>query len=979
MLIDSFLSWLWRASWQASVLVAIVFVAQRLLRSKLSPAWNYALWFLVVARLCLPVSPPSALSVFNYARVDRSGDRELPSWLRLEDSVWSDEAQRPSAGNAVAPGQAALSVGKREAGGANPGLSGLPSRSSESSWARARRILAWVWLAGFSVIAARLAAGDWRFDRRLRRCHPLKDAAVLSVLEACKTAMGVGRRIDLIETPDVDSPALFGCFRLRLLLPDGLAARFSRDELRHVFLHELAHVRRGDVWVNWLTTFLQALHWFNPALWFGFSRMRTDREVACDALALSFAREGESQSYGETIIKLLAGLDRPALLPGMIGILEDKRQMKRRIAMIAKFKRPARWSALVVLPMILLGLITLTDAQTKRERADKETIAEIERFEGKITYDETRPDRPVISVSFYNEDRWSYPAERQITDDMLKRLGSLKDLENLDVRNGRITDDGLAHLAGLTKLKALKLEWTKIKGAGLPFLKAASSLSELHLQWTDCDDAGLANLRHFPNLETLTLGPPEPKVKITDAGLKHLSGLQKLRVLRIRGFRQSLPLTEAGFAHLRDLKNLEVFTLAGKVLTDPFGDESLAHLKGWTKLKHLDLRDTLITDSSFDTLKNFPNLRYLAISGTLIRDAGLANLKHFQQLEELRLGWATAGGSRQGQRYVPQVTDAVIEQFKSLPKLRRVVLERPGPGLTDAGLKTLGDLHLEVLQPENSSSAALFLVGPGITDSGLIHLKELAKLDGLSLNNTQVTDAGLMHLKDIPGLEKLDIGGTQSRLTDAGLAQLKAIPGLTKLSLNGFTNAWVYLKDLPNLRDLSLRSDSPPRTTPSIPDTGLVHLKEMTKLKKLFLTGIQVSDGGVAHLKQMTNLETLIFAAEDISDAGLVHLCDMTKLKELYLDGSKVTDAGLPSLARLRALNSLDLSRTKVTDAGMEHLSRLPRLQYLYLADTQVTDNGLQQLKGIKGLSYLSLKGTKVTGAGIDSLNKALPELEVSQ
>jgi bla regulator protein BlaR1 len=112
---------------------------------------------------------------------------------------------------------------------------------------------------------------------------------VLAILDECRERLGLrlGRPLTLMEVPELESPALFGCFRLKLLLPQDLLARFSPTELRHVFLHELAHVRRGDAAMNWLTTILQTLHWFNPVLWFAFHRMRADREVACDALVLA--------------------------------------------------------------------------------------------------------------------------------------------------------------------------------------------------------------------------------------------------------------------------------------------------------------------------------------------------------------------------------------------------------------------------------------------------------------------------------------------------------------------------------------------------------------------------------------------------------------------------------------------------------------------------------------------------------------------
>ena len=55
-LVNSLLEWLWRASWQASVLVGLVLLVQALLRSKLTPRWRSALWWLVLIRLVMPIA-----------------------------------------------------------------------------------------------------------------------------------------------------------------------------------------------------------------------------------------------------------------------------------------------------------------------------------------------------------------------------------------------------------------------------------------------------------------------------------------------------------------------------------------------------------------------------------------------------------------------------------------------------------------------------------------------------------------------------------------------------------------------------------------------------------------------------------------------------------------------------------------------------------------------------------------------------------
>ena len=63
--------WLLQTTWQAAVVTVIILLVQFLLRRRLSPAWRHGLWFLLVARLLMPMTPSSAVSVFNLANWSR--------------------------------------------------------------------------------------------------------------------------------------------------------------------------------------------------------------------------------------------------------------------------------------------------------------------------------------------------------------------------------------------------------------------------------------------------------------------------------------------------------------------------------------------------------------------------------------------------------------------------------------------------------------------------------------------------------------------------------------------------------------------------------------------------------------------------------------------------------------------------------------------------------------------------------------------
>jgi beta-lactamase regulating signal transducer with metallopeptidase domain len=344
---DAFLHWIWRASWQASLVVILVALAQAVFHRQLNPKCRHGLWLLVVFRLLLPCSVQTELSIFNWV----SG-----KWPAFSTYPSVDTNAHVVSGGVVIT----------EPASTDPTAS-LPKKP-QTWWAIAR----WTWLGGSMFLGAHLILSTWGLRRAIYRQRPITDGAVLDLLEDCKTEMAVRTPITLVETPRVDSPALLGFIRPRLLLPAGLARHFSQAELRYVFLHELGHLKRSDIPLNWLLSLLLIVHWFNPLVWYAFSRLRGDRELACDALALAHARESDREPYGQTIIKLLEHFNRPAVAPGLLGILETKNQIKQRIQMIAIFRREKNRSILATSVAAGIALLTLTDAESGKAAGERD-------------------------------------------------------------------------------------------------------------------------------------------------------------------------------------------------------------------------------------------------------------------------------------------------------------------------------------------------------------------------------------------------------------------------------------------------------------------------------------------------------------------------------------------------------------------------------------------------------------------------------
>lgn len=332
------------ASLRGSVLIVVVFALQRLLGRFLSPGWCYFLWCLVLLRLLLPFNVSAPWSE------DRVWDRILDEGRQVVGSQVT-EVQEPTATVLPPPFRPAAEL-------AGPGTAG-----SAFPWVLVFLV---VWALGLLFLAVQTLIANQRLYRVVRKSRAMIDPRVLAVLEDCKAELAAYVPLNVIATDVVDSPALIGFLRPRLLLPRHMVEALDEAELRQIFLHELAHFRRMDVFANWVMAAAQMIHWFNPLVWWAVYQMRGRQELACDHWVLQ--RTGQPQPYGRTMIKVLelsAGFKRE---PGMVGLLEDKRFMERRIRRIADFRRQRAFAAPIgVILCLSLAFLSFTKAEQPRD------------------------------------------------------------------------------------------------------------------------------------------------------------------------------------------------------------------------------------------------------------------------------------------------------------------------------------------------------------------------------------------------------------------------------------------------------------------------------------------------------------------------------------------------------------------------------------------------------------------------------------
>ena len=296
----------------ASGAAAVLLTVKWMLRDKLSPRWQFAVWGVLALVLALPVS---------------GGRYVLVNWpLAVEflRSLLTGEY------GALAHVSAPVPL---------PRFDGIPETAAERLYA--------VYLTGVALLLARYAAVYLRLRLALRRGTPAGAAQAALIRE---TAERYGLPVcPAVEVKGLSSAFVCGVFRPVLALPAG------EETDGKVILHELLHLRHRDAAWGLLICLLRCVHWCNPLLWRCADLAGNDLESLCDQRVLEHLEGEARRDYGRILLSMAN--EKYARAPGTSSMANGGRNIRRRIEAIARFKRYPSGMALasVCVALVLAG------------------------------------------------------------------------------------------------------------------------------------------------------------------------------------------------------------------------------------------------------------------------------------------------------------------------------------------------------------------------------------------------------------------------------------------------------------------------------------------------------------------------------------------------------------------------------------------------------------------------------------------------
>lgn len=352
------------ATIKATLLLVIALLATKLLRNS-SAAVRHHIWSLtMVGLLLLPILslllPPWQIPILPA--------NELVVGVQLMNiSEPTIEARATPIKSSLTDG----SVVSPESSTASSRMSEMEEHSvpvEQSPSIERKTVSPFVWLSRFTIVTwvfgvAVCGCGvlvGLRHARQLAlRSRVSGDGPLQELLPTLKRRLKLTRAVELREYTEPIVPLTWGLFRAKVLLPQQ-ARTWSEPMRRAVLLHELAHVKRGDVMYQFLGRIACSIYWFHPLAWFALRQSRLEREHACDDAVV---HSGEKASdYAQQLVDVARLYHRPEGL--MLAVAMTRGDLEQRLLGLfdtARSHRPlGRVSTMAV--SLVTGLFLCTTA-----------------------------------------------------------------------------------------------------------------------------------------------------------------------------------------------------------------------------------------------------------------------------------------------------------------------------------------------------------------------------------------------------------------------------------------------------------------------------------------------------------------------------------------------------------------------------------------------------------------------------------------
>lgn len=319
-LIKIFLSYL-GATLSTSIFIILAILFFKLFGKRINVRVKNLIWVFILIKLLIPVSIPVNTNLFD---------------VLVNKYTTSVQSQQAAAATDISlitnqlPFAPMNNITEKKSN---------ENMQKQSDITYALKIAAVVWLDGVILLSLFLLVTQYNFKSKIKKTTDILDSHTVELIQELKEKLSIKTDISIVINNQIHSPCISGIFKPTIYIPEYIIKVSDTTQLAHIFLHELVHYKRKDLFFNLLSIIALNIHWYNPLVWVAIKKMKLYRECSCDAFVLEILDEEEIIGYGMTLLnysRLYLNRDKYSQLP---IYFETKNQIKERITMIKGFHK----------------------------------------------------------------------------------------------------------------------------------------------------------------------------------------------------------------------------------------------------------------------------------------------------------------------------------------------------------------------------------------------------------------------------------------------------------------------------------------------------------------------------------------------------------------------------------------------------------------------------------------------------------------
>lgn len=205
-------------------------------------------------------------------------------------------------------------------------------------------------------------------------------------------------RVRIVFMPMHTEAFTYGFFSSVIAVPVDL----DSESISYVLKHELTHIRRRDIWINFFAYLAVAIHFYNPFIYLFYKEIMKTAELSCDEQTLKNADREERVRYGHMLIEQACRRSNKHFIMGFSK--KQNKEIKERVSMI-KTKPVRKWylAASLAVMIFLSGTVpVLGYVMPEAIEADTYEKQEVEYIEiGEIDTDSLEDEKMFQSMDSY--------------------------------------------------------------------------------------------------------------------------------------------------------------------------------------------------------------------------------------------------------------------------------------------------------------------------------------------------------------------------------------------------------------------------------------------------------------------------------------------------------------------------------------------------------------------------------------------------